>query len=87
MRRAIISLAICSPRRTPASYPSVTMSVRAGSIDTSILISGYRVFSRSRAGHNTVLTAEDMAAIEARLAGIEVIGERLPPDLLQVTYR
>jgi hypothetical protein len=33
------------------------------------------------------LSDEDMAAIEARLAGIEVIGERLPPDLLKVTYR
>src|ERR1700731_2313969 len=36
MRRAIISREICSPRRTPASYCAVTMSVRAGSIDTSI---------------------------------------------------
>ena len=27
------------------------------------------------------------SAIEARLAGIEVIAERLPPDLLKVTYR
>jgi len=35
MRRAIISRAICSPCRTPASYCSVTMSMRAGSIDTS----------------------------------------------------
>ena len=33
------------------------------------------------------LSEEDMAAIEARLAGIEVIGERLPPALLKVTYR
>jgi aryl-alcohol dehydrogenase-like predicted oxidoreductase len=33
------------------------------------------------------LSVEDMAAIEARLAPIEVIGERLPPDLLKVTYR
>jgi aryl-alcohol dehydrogenase-like predicted oxidoreductase len=33
------------------------------------------------------LSDEDMAAIEARLAAIEVIGERLPPDLLKVTYR
>jgi hypothetical protein len=33
------------------------------------------------------LSDEDMAAIEARLAGIEIIGERLPPDLLKVTYR
>ena len=33
------------------------------------------------------LSDEDMTAIEARLAGIEVIGERLPPDLLKVTYR
>jgi aryl-alcohol dehydrogenase-like predicted oxidoreductase len=30
---------------------------------------------------------EDMAAIEARLARIEVVGERLPPALLKVTYR
>jgi aryl-alcohol dehydrogenase-like predicted oxidoreductase len=30
---------------------------------------------------------EDMAAIEARLARIEVTGERLPPALLKVTYR
>ena len=33
------------------------------------------------------LSDEDMAAIEARLAGIEVAGERLPPALLKVTYR
>jgi aryl-alcohol dehydrogenase-like predicted oxidoreductase len=33
------------------------------------------------------LSDQDMAAIEARLAGIEVIGGRLPPDLLKVTYR
>src|SRR6267143_855491 len=33
------------------------------------------------------LSDEDMAAIEARLAGIEVTGERLPPALLKVTYR
>jgi aryl-alcohol dehydrogenase-like predicted oxidoreductase len=30
---------------------------------------------------------QDMAAIEARLALIEVTGERLPPALLKVTYR
>jgi hypothetical protein len=30
---------------------------------------------------------ENVAAIEARLAGIEVTGERLPPALLNVTYR
>jgi aryl-alcohol dehydrogenase-like predicted oxidoreductase len=30
---------------------------------------------------------EDMAAIEARLALIKVTGERLPPTLLEVTYR
>jgi hypothetical protein len=30
---------------------------------------------------------EDMAAIEARLALIKVTGERLPPALLEVTYR
>jgi hypothetical protein len=29
----------------------------------------------------------DMAAIEARLALIEVTGERLPSALLKVTYR
>ena len=33
------------------------------------------------------LSDEDMAAIEARLAGIEVTGERLPPALLKVTNR
>jgi aryl-alcohol dehydrogenase-like predicted oxidoreductase len=33
------------------------------------------------------LSDQDMAAIEARLVGIEVIGERLPPALLKVTYR
>jgi hypothetical protein len=33
------------------------------------------------------LSDEDMAAIEARLAGIVVTGERRPPDLLKVTYR
>jgi aryl-alcohol dehydrogenase-like predicted oxidoreductase len=33
------------------------------------------------------LSAEDMAAIEARLARIEVTGERLPPALLKVTNR
>ena len=33
------------------------------------------------------LSDEDMAAIEARLARIEVTGERLPPALLKVTYR
>ena len=33
------------------------------------------------------LSNEDMAAIEARLARIEVTGERLPPALLKVTYR
>ena len=33
------------------------------------------------------LSDEDMAAIEARLARIEVVGERLPPALLKVTYR
>ena len=31
------------------------------------------------------LSDEDVADIEARLARIEVIGERLPPDLLKVT--
>jgi aryl-alcohol dehydrogenase-like predicted oxidoreductase len=31
------------------------------------------------------LSGEDMADIEARLAGIEVTGERLPPALLKVT--
>jgi aryl-alcohol dehydrogenase-like predicted oxidoreductase len=31
------------------------------------------------------LSDEDMAAIESRLAGIEVTGERLPPALLKVT--
>jgi hypothetical protein len=31
--------------------------------------------------------AEDMAAIEARLARIEVTGERLPPAILKLTYR
>ena len=30
---------------------------------------------------------EDVAAIEASLAGIKVTGERLPPALLKVTYR
>jgi hypothetical protein len=30
---------------------------------------------------------EDMAAIEARLARIEVTGERLPPAILKLTYR
>jgi aryl-alcohol dehydrogenase-like predicted oxidoreductase len=33
------------------------------------------------------LSDADMAAIEARLALIEVTGERLPPALLKVTYR
>jgi len=33
------------------------------------------------------LSDEDMADIEARLAGIEVTGERLPPALLKATYR
>jgi aryl-alcohol dehydrogenase-like predicted oxidoreductase len=33
------------------------------------------------------LSDQDMAAIGARLAGIEVAGERLPPALLKVTYR
>jgi diketogulonate reductase-like aldo/keto reductase len=33
------------------------------------------------------LSDEDMAAIEGRLAQIEVTGERLPPALLKVTYR
>jgi aryl-alcohol dehydrogenase-like predicted oxidoreductase len=33
------------------------------------------------------LSDEDIAAIEARLARIEVTGERLPPALLKVTYR
>jgi aryl-alcohol dehydrogenase-like predicted oxidoreductase len=33
------------------------------------------------------LSDKDIAAIEARLARIEVTGERLPPDLLKVTYR
>jgi aryl-alcohol dehydrogenase-like predicted oxidoreductase len=33
------------------------------------------------------LSDEDMAAIEARLARIEVTGERLPPALLKVTNR
>jgi len=33
------------------------------------------------------LSDEDMAAIEARLAGIKVTGERLPPALLKVTNR
>jgi aryl-alcohol dehydrogenase-like predicted oxidoreductase len=33
------------------------------------------------------LSEEDMAAIEAHLARIEVAGERLPPALLKVTYR
>jgi hypothetical protein len=30
---------------------------------------------------------EDMAAIEARLARIEVTGERLPPAILKLSYR
>jgi hypothetical protein len=33
------------------------------------------------------LSAEDRAAIEARLAGIQVTGERLPPAILKLTYR
>jgi aryl-alcohol dehydrogenase-like predicted oxidoreductase len=33
------------------------------------------------------LSDEDMAAIETRLGGIEVTGERLPPALLRVIYR
>jgi hypothetical protein len=33
------------------------------------------------------LSDEDIAAIEAPLARIEVTGERLPPALLKVTYR
>src|SRR5580700_1292245 len=33
------------------------------------------------------LSDEDIAAIEARLARVEVTGERLPPALLKVTYR
>jgi aryl-alcohol dehydrogenase-like predicted oxidoreductase len=33
------------------------------------------------------LSDEDMTAIEARLARIEVTGARLPPALLKVTYR
>jgi hypothetical protein len=33
------------------------------------------------------LSDEDVAAIEARLARIEVTGERLPPALLEVTNR
>ena len=33
------------------------------------------------------LSDKDMGDIEARLAGIEVTGERLPPAILKVTYR
>jgi aryl-alcohol dehydrogenase-like predicted oxidoreductase len=33
-----------------------------------------------------ILSDEDIAAIEARLARIEVTGARLPPALLKVTY-
>jgi aryl-alcohol dehydrogenase-like predicted oxidoreductase len=33
------------------------------------------------------LSDKDMAAIETRLAGIKITGERLPPALLEVTYR
>jgi hypothetical protein len=33
------------------------------------------------------LSDEDMAAIEARLARIEVVGERLPPAILKLSYR
>src|SRR4029077_19461626 len=33
------------------------------------------------------LSDEDMAAIEARLARIEVTGERLPPAILKLSYR
>ena len=33
------------------------------------------------------LSDEDMAAIEARLARIEVSGERLPPAILKLSYR
>jgi aryl-alcohol dehydrogenase-like predicted oxidoreductase len=32
-------------------------------------------------------SGEEMAAIEARLARIEVVGERLPPAILELTYR
>jgi hypothetical protein len=32
-------------------------------------------------------SVEDMAAIEARLARIKVTGERLPPAILELTYR
>jgi len=31
--------------------------------------------------------AMDMAGIEARLARIEITGERLPPAILKLTYR
>jgi hypothetical protein len=33
------------------------------------------------------LSDEDMAAIEARLTRIEVTGERLPPAILELSYR
>ena len=33
------------------------------------------------------LSDEDMAAIEARVARIEVTGERLPPAILELSYR
>jgi aryl-alcohol dehydrogenase-like predicted oxidoreductase len=32
------------------------------------------------------LSPDDMAAIEARLAGIEVVGERLPKPILALSY-
>jgi aryl-alcohol dehydrogenase-like predicted oxidoreductase len=33
------------------------------------------------------LSDDDMAAIEARLAGIKVTGARLPPAILKMSYR
>ena len=46
-----------------------------------------RVKENLGAAAEVSLSDEDMASIEARLARIEVTGERLPPAILKLSYR
>jgi hypothetical protein len=63
---------------------------RLGGIPRGLPIFGTRRLDRVKENLGAAdvgLSDEDIAAIEARLARIEVTGERLPPALLKVTYR
>jgi aryl-alcohol dehydrogenase-like predicted oxidoreductase len=64
----------------PEGDPNVPIEDVAGAVKDPIAAGKVRHFGLSEA-------AVDMAAIEVRLAPIEVTGERLPPAILKLSYR